>query len=128
MQSKNDSILVSMIQSVLTNDLRIAPWKGSLKPMEGHCYVACEALFALLGGKASGWTPCFIRHEGQPHWFLRHKSGRVLDPTVSQFITCPNYSNGRGKGFLTKEPSKRAKEVLRRYALAKEECQNAIGR
>lgn len=80
--------------------------------MTGHCYVASEALSHLLG---SEWVPTFIRHEGSPHWYLTHRvSGEVLDVTASQFSTPPPYGLGRGKGFLTKRPSKRAETVLLR--------------
>lgn len=92
------------------DDLRKAKYQG--KPgLTGHCYVASEALYHLLGGRESGWVPTFIRHEGEPHWYLR-RGQQVLDPTASQFKTMPNYAMGIGKGFLTRLPSKRAKIVL----------------
>lgn len=102
------------VQGALDDSLRRAPWKGSSNPMAGHCYVASEALYHMLGGKASGWTPMFIRHEDAPHWFLKNRSGKVLDPTASQFHTPVPYDKGKGKGFLTAEPSKRAKTVIDR--------------
>jgi hypothetical protein len=54
-----------------------------------------------------------MRHEGDTHWFLRHTSGLVMDPTVSQFRSPPDYTKARGCGFLTKQPSKRAHELMR---------------
>lgn len=36
----------------------------------------------------------------------------ILDPTASQFKTPPDYRKGRGRGFLTKKPSKRARELM----------------
>jgi len=104
--------LLNRLQAALTDDLRRPPWRGSPNSMAGHCYVACEALYHLLGGKETGWKPCFIRHEESPHWFLKNASGTVLDPTASQFSSPPDYAQGIGKGFLTKKPSKRAKKVL----------------
>ena len=80
--------------------------------MRGNCYVTCEALYHLLGGKKSGWKPMHMRHEGDSHWFLKHESGIVMDPTVRQFKNSPNYSKARGRGFLTKEPSKRAVKMM----------------
>lgn len=96
----------------------------------GNCYVTCEALYHLLGGRASGWTPRTVRHEGDVHWYLvrrlvRGVGGRneapvlmpieiVLDPTASQFKTEPPYHLGRGRGFLTKRPSKRARELMKK--------------
>jgi hypothetical protein len=79
----------------------------------GNCYVACEALYHLLGGKIAGWKPMYIKHENDTHWFLKHISGLILDPTSSQFAIIPNYSKARGCGFLTKQPSKRAVKLMK---------------
>lgn len=93
----------------------------------GNCYVTCEALYHLLGGAVSGWVPHTVRHEGDVHWYLvkrhvydvggRYQPGRytevVLDPTAQQFSTPPPYHLGRGRGFLTKKPSKRAAALMK---------------
>lgn len=108
--------LVHQVQSHLTDDLRRAPYKGSENPMTGHCYVASEVLAHVLG---PDWKPCFVRHEGAPHWFLRNQeTGKILDATASQFKTPVPYEQGVGKGFLTKNPSARAKVVLNQLAKA----------
>lgn len=99
------------ILSNLTDDLRRAPWKGNPNPLAGHCYVASEALYHSLGDRVD-WTPCTVRHEGAVHWFLRHRDGRIADLTAGQFLTIPDYSSGRGRGFLTRQPSKRTQVVL----------------
>lgn len=81
-----------------------------------NCYVTCEALYHLLGGKKNGWKPMFMKHEGESHWFLKCNwvtGVMTLDPTVSQFKTEPDYSTAIGKGFLTKKPSKRAKALVK---------------
>lgn len=78
----------------------------------GNCYVTCEALYHLLGGKRSGWTPAYLKHEGDTHWFLR-QGELILDPTVKQFKTKPDYGKAKGCGFLTKQPSKRAKVLMK---------------
>ena len=87
----------------------------------GNCYVTCEALYHLLGGKLSGLTPHTIRHEGDVHWFLVYKRTTafgvvttIIDPTGVQFTTLPDYKKGRGRGFLTKKPSKRARAMMER--------------
>ena len=80
--------------------------------MRGNCYVTCEALYHLLGGKQAGYKPMSMRHEGDTHWFLKHETGIVLDPTVSQFKTKPDYTKAVGRGFLTKEPSARAHKLM----------------
>lgn len=96
----------------------------------GNCYVAVEALYHLMGGKASAWVPMRVRHEGDVHWFLgwkvyaaEHPMDRqrrytepiaavVIDPTAKQFKTPVPYHLGRPAGFLTKEPSKRARALM----------------
>ena len=95
----------------------------------GNCYVTCEALYHLLGGGAAGYTPRTVHHEGSVHWYLVKRtlagfdydhdgSSRqrwcdiILDPTAAQFKTPPPYHLGRGRGFLTKAPSKRARALM----------------
>lgn len=83
--------------------------------MTGQCYVASEALFHLLGGPSGEYKPAFVRHEGGPHWFLvSDKSGDVLDATASQFESVAPYELAVRKGFLTREPSRRARVVMKR--------------
>jgi hypothetical protein len=48
------------------------------------------------------------------HWFLKHENGLILDATSDQFKTKPNYDLARGTGFLTKQPSRRAKNLMER--------------
>lgn len=108
--------IMGEIQEVLSPDLLRDKFRGGAHRLAGHCYVASEALYHLLGGRAAGWTPEHIKHEGVSHWYLRHASGEVLDPTVAQFSTTPDYRQGCPKGFLTRNPSKRACVVLSRLA------------
>lgn len=80
-----------------------------------------EALWHLMGGHASGWMPTTVRHEGDVHWFLSRwiqpplaaiPVRIVIDPTAKQFKTTPLYHLGHGRGFLTKRPSRRARELM----------------
>lgn len=93
------------------------------KVRRGNCYVTVEALYHLLGGKKAGWIPHTVNHEGAVHWYLVHRTwtkfGKykfnhdfILDPTAKQFNTKPPYYSGRGRGFLTKKPSERARELM----------------
>lgn len=88
--------------------------------LRGNCYVTAEALYHLLGGKDAGWKPMTLRHEGEVHWYLvnvriENAMGYfILDPTASQFLARPPYHLGRGRGFLTAEPSRRAREMMGR--------------
>lgn len=79
----------------------------------GNCYVTCEALYHLLGGKEAGYVPHTVHHEGDVHWYLVLYETHIIDPTASQFRTPPPYHRGRGCGFLTKGPSKRARELMK---------------
>lgn len=79
------------------------------------CYQASEYLYHLLGGKDAGLTPMQIKHEGESHWYLRWQVGNktfYLDPTSMQFDSPVPYDQGTGRGFRTKEPSKRTLELI----------------
>jgi hypothetical protein len=81
----------------------------------GNCYVTSEALYHLLGGKAAGWKPMSLPMNGGTHWFLKHESGLILDATAVQFRgQHVPYSRARGRGFLTKHPSRRARLLMRK--------------
>lgn len=109
-----------LILDSLSDDLLAPKWKQYKKDNPGkhhtfgHCYVASEATYHLLGGKKEGWTPQFVSVAGSPHWFLKHKSGAKLDLTAAQFEIPVPYHQARGHGFLTKQPSKRAIKLISR--------------
>lgn len=86
--------------------------------MRGNCYAASEALYHILGGKKAGWKPMRFPILGpdaklDTHWFLKHKSGIIIDPSRLQFKHKIDYSGAIGSGFLTKQPSKRAKALMK---------------
>lgn len=112
----NRTNVIKMVTDNLSDDLLNPVYRSmpGRKPTTGHCYVASEALYHLLGGAEAGWTPQFIRHEGQPHWYLKGPGGEILDATADQFDTPVPYENGVGLGFLTKRPSRRARILLGR--------------
>jgi hypothetical protein len=109
-----------LIKNSLSNDLlnvqyrKIKEQHSEADVAFGHCYVATEAAYYLLGGKETGWSPQFVRVAGYAHWYLRHQSGFIFDPTSSQFKVPVPYHLGKGKGFLSKLPSKRCKQLLKR--------------
>lgn len=123
------------VKQALTPDLLKPKYRAMWSldnPHFGHCYHAAEALWHLLGGKASGYKPVRARDDdGITHWWLERKNQPVkpgarkcsgmLDPTVSQYSSVhknPPYERGRGGGFLTKLPSRRAAEIIRRVLTA----------
>ena len=85
-------------------DAAVASW--------GCCYVAAEAAYHALGGVSSGLRVMHVNHEDAPHWYLVDAEGRFVDPTADQFATPVPYAKGKGKGFLTLQPSKRARDLL----------------
>lgn len=98
-----------------TDDLRRPEYQRNPNPLAGHCYVMAEVIHHF-NPDAQPW---FIRHEGEPHWFLYDpKANKVLDLTASQFKTPVPYSRGMRKGFLTIGPSKRAQVVIDRLRAA----------
>ena len=76
-----------------------------------NCYIASEAYYHLSGGKSAGLKPVQGYHEGVSHWWIED-NGEIVDITSSQFSTKVDYTKGRGRGFLTKKPSKRTKELI----------------
>ena len=122
---KNIPSLIRKIQSVLSDDLLHKDQKKTKKshPYTGHCYVASEALYHILGGKKSGLTPVratLFSGTSHTHWWLKDENRKIIDITAEQFtsrginVRKKIYPYGRGTGFLTKGPSKRAQEVIRR--------------
>jgi hypothetical protein len=102
-------------ETFFPDSLRKPQYRGNSNPWAGHCYVACEVLFHINAGRYKAY---FIKHEGEPHWFLKDKyDGEIIDPTYKQFKTPVPYEKGIGKGFLTKRPSARAKVVLNSIAI-----------
>ena len=99
-------------------ELKKGKYKRFGHPLAGMCYIASEALYHSTGGQEV-WNVYVMRHNGDTHWFLRRrKDEKVFDLTAEQFDTLPDYTTARRIGFLTKEPSKRAKIILEdlRYA------------
>lgn len=95
-----------------------APYRRSRNPLTGFCYAASEAIFHLSEDPLQPW---FVRYgplDHQTHWFLKlAETGEVIDVTASQFSDMDAYAlydHAIRKGFLTKEPSKRARAILAR--------------
>lgn len=80
-----------------------------------ECYAFSEAYYHMYGGKEAGLTPIQGKHEGISHWAIRCEDGTIIDLTVDQFETVPDYTTFRGRGFLTKEPSKAARVIIERW-------------
>jgi GNAT superfamily N-acetyltransferase len=124
--SPQDSVLKDEIRPVLTKDLLKPQYLKKLKDDDdiscGQCYAASEAAFHMYG-KDNGFKSYVLNSktfpegldEGETHWFLKNKEGEIIDPTAEQFggITIP-YDKGKGTGFLTKNPSNAAQQIIDR--------------
>lgn len=113
--------IVQRIQAVLSGNLLYSGWRNyelaHKNPLSGHCYNASEVLYHLWG-KKRGFTPRQVEVETAvgviSHWYLQHEDV-IVDPTSEQFgsLEIP-YQEGVARGFMTKKPSKRAREIMRR--------------
>jgi hypothetical protein len=84
----------------------------------GFCYIGAEACYHLLGGNKAGLTSHYASYIEDKmrctHWWLK-QSGKIIDPTASQYLELgltPPYHLGKGAGFLTLKPSKRAEKLM----------------
>lgn len=79
--------------------------------------MAAESLFHLWG-KQNGFTPMMLKYKVArgfigTHWFLEHRpSGLIIDITADQFDKTPDYKAALPCGFMTKQPSKRAQQII----------------
>lgn len=113
---------IERIKKVLTPDLLKPGYRwmhDPENPTAGHCYIAAEALWHLLGGMTSRWRPMYAKEpDGMTHWWLVHQNtGVIADPTRDQYTFVgeePPYHLGKRVGFLTKTPSRRASQIMER--------------
>lgn len=107
-----DTVGNEIIEFLSDNDeLLKDEYQNSGGGLEGHCYVATEAIYQYLGGRESDHQPCQLKHEDVSHWFLRCPDGEVIDLTKSQFDSEPPYEKGRCRG-MQNTPSNRCQIVL----------------
>ncbi len=120
MMNENEMyLLCQALRRVLRDspELRQSKYLVQKHPMAGFSYVASEALYHL-GAREAGFIPVTLRVGDDVHWYLRHPDGRLLDPTADQFREHPpsllERRSARGRGFLTRHPSKRCRIALER--------------
>ena|SRR6185295_9315418 len=80
-------------------------------PLSGMCYIASEAYYHLEGKKL-GYKPKRATYKSISHWWLEHPNGLILDLTAAQFPFKFPYKLGKWTAFLTKQPSKRTKQII----------------
>tara|TARA_B100000700_G_scaffold69353_2_gene76900 strand:+ start:15677 stop:16081 length:405 start_codon:yes stop_codon:yes gene_type:complete len=109
---------IKLIQDSLTDEL-LKPEYRKLENRHqttGHCYIAAEALYHLLGGKEKVSSYTGRDSDNGTHWWLVDKQTKeIYDPTAEQYYhenENPPYENGKACGFLTRQPSKRCQTIL----------------
>jgi GNAT superfamily N-acetyltransferase len=122
------------IVKFLSRDLLDAKWAkipvANDATTHGHCWVAAEAAYHVLGGKGKDWEHRTLNNKGWPkgldagethHFIQNKKTGEIIDPTRSQFgnVSIPYGNSIFGGAFMGKtaeSPSIRAKALLHRIA------------
>jgi len=80
------------------------------RPTTGYCYVVAEVLYHYLAPKGS--RPFVIKFdENDTHWFIKDPSGNIIDLTADQFDYPVDYTQGKPKGFMTKDISRRGRHL-----------------
>jgi hypothetical protein len=114
---RDHSALLSAVRQSLAPDLLSPKWRKLVEPGDpsttGHCYIGAESLWNLIGARESGYRPMVISGGDWTHWYLAN-GPKLLDPTADQLPDGPPYHQGRACGFLSREPSKRARIVIER--------------
>lgn len=100
-------------------------------PVIGYCYVVSEAIYYIMKSKGKQLYPHVMRvfpdrseYTGSPgetlhgtvydtHWYLLNESGSIIDYTSNQYDFELKYGTGKRCGFLTKNPSRRGKELIK---------------
>lgn len=111
--------IINKVRSVLTNDLRKKRYRQLKNPVAGHCYIASEAVYHLLGPAKANYVPCWLKVGNDTHIYLKNRlTGAVVDPTKDQFPHTLDYTKGKPFGWMgpygNKVPSKRTQVVLER--------------
>lgn len=121
------STVISKIRKNLTPDLLKGRWETSPDDgASGHCYVATEALYWMVG-KQLGFKPYVLSHstcpelldEGETHWFLMKDQNVILDATADQFngVAIP-YHLGKANGMMNHPEggSQRAQVLIKKIS------------
>lgn len=135
--------IIAAIHASLSDDLLSSKWRrivaaeSGRTQVSGHCAIAAEALYDLLGGAAAGYTPYVCSYhekdgrdvyarapqgyEPLTHWWVRaprgaqRGAGSVIDPTAAQYPYAFPYQHGQPAGFMSPfPPSQRARTIIAR--------------
>ena len=73
----------------------------------GYCYPVSEVVFHFTNRNTDSYI--LKNSDNTTHWFLRTKTGRVIDLTADQIDGYFDYDSGVQRRFMTKEISMRGK-------------------
>lgn len=120
-QSLNRTLRRLQAAGLKSDDLLKLEYRDSDRseaPLSGLCYVLSECMYHLYPGI---FTPYRISWgDGTTHWFLRLFNGDIFDSIQEFGEECcepEDYESARRVGFLSKEPSKRSRTLLKRSGL-----------
>jgi hypothetical protein len=131
--------IVHAVRASLTDDLLDPKWRrirsklDFVTPETGHCFVAAQTVYWLLGGSDAGWKGCVMTPDpARPkdtHWFVRNiHTGEIIDPTSSQFRQKLDYATGRGCGFSTRAGDKPKPGPCKRTLVALDRVQALLAK
>lgn len=113
-----DAFVLPESKSLLAKRWRTKNSAVGAPPSTGFCYIAAEAVYHILkdaGLEAKAYCASYEENgKSSTHWWVEVEDW-IVDPTASQYTMVgekPPYYLGRGKGFLTKKPSKRARQLI----------------
>jgi hypothetical protein len=94
-----DKIVADIVATMNISDLKSKYRKlhkqKKCNQLTGHCFVATEVFWELTKRleKNYNYVPCFIKHEGDSHWFAKDlETGHIVDITAGQFKNIPDYN------------------------------------
>jgi len=110
--TRHERTIAVAVRAVLTAELLKPAYRRAAELSErkflGHCYVASEALYHLLGGKAKGYRSVSLKKsvapEFGPHWWVEGPTGEVLDVTAEQFAAPVPHELGSYQSWITSDP------------------------
>jgi hypothetical protein len=94
--------------------------RGGCDRFTGHCFVATNAFWHLMGARNGPYRPRHVKVGDASHWFLVDtRNGAIVDLTASQFgRTRVRYEDGVGVGMQGPArdslPTERARLVMER--------------
>lgn len=104
--------MLNTLRTMQDKALCTSEWRNGVKQFTGDDYVSAETLYHAVGGDATGWKLHTVDWDGGQHWYLKHTTGVVLDPTWHMYERQPDYTKGTENYFRDMTVSKSAQSKL----------------